>query len=107
MLVFFFLSPLSTLLTVVRRRDSASLVLPLCVMNILNGSLWGTYGLVRGDAFIWAPNLFGAALGILQTALRLTFPQRTPAGDQATMCVSTPPPLHEILPLFVAWRCFT
>eukprot|EP00892_Ulva_mutabilis_P011313 jgi/Ulvmu1/8554/UM044_0088.1 len=78
MLVFFFLSPLSTLLTVVRRRDSASLVLPLCIMNFLNGSLWGTYGLVRGDAFIWAPNFFGAALGVLQTTLRLSFPQRTP-----------------------------
>lgn len=90
MLVFFFLSPLSTLLTVVRRRDSASLVLPLCVMNILNGALWSTYGLVRGDPFIWAPNVFGAVLGVLQTTLRLSFPQRAP-DDPTTLCVPPNP----------------
>lgn len=113
MLVFFFLSPLATLLTVLRRRDSASLVLPLCIMNILNGALWGTYGLVRSDAFLWAPNLFGACLGVLQTVLRLSFPQRTPAY-QATMCVppsfflpAPRPSTHAITQLCSAWICRT
>lgn len=72
-LVFYFLAPLSTLLQVLRQRDSSSLVLAVSVMNTLNGLLWGTYGIAAlQDPFVWAPNAFGAALGIIQTVLKLT-----------------------------------
>lgn len=77
-LFLFYLSPLSTLLDVLRHRDSTSLVLPLCAMNVGNGTLWLVYGLVRGDPFIWVPNGVGALLGVLQTALCLIFPRRQP-----------------------------
>lgn len=76
-LVFYFLSPLSTLLEVLRKRDSSSLVLELGVMNTLNGLLWATYGIVAlRDPFVWAPNAFGAALGVVQVALKLIIPSK-------------------------------
>lgn len=59
-----------------RHRDSSSLTLPLCIMNIANGSLWFTYGLARGDPFMWVPNGVGTLLGVVSTTLRLVFPQR-------------------------------
>jgi uncharacterized protein with PQ loop repeat len=74
-LVFYFLAPLSTLWQVIRQRDSSSLVLPLSVMVIINGSLWSTYGIVAlNDPFVWAPNVFGATLGVVQVFLKLTIP---------------------------------
>lgn len=76
-LFFFFLSPLSTMGNVLRYRDSSSLVFPLSVMNIVNGTTWAVYGLVLTDPFIWVPNMVGAFLGALQVALCCIFPRRS------------------------------
>lgn len=75
-LFFYFAAPLSTMLHVLRSRDSASLVLPLCVMNTINGVLWLIYGMVLSDPFIWVPNGAGTALGGLQIGLRLLIPRK-------------------------------
>ena len=72
----YYLAPLSTIVHVLRFRDSSSLTLPLCIMNTVNGTLWLIYGLVLSDPFIWVPHGSGAILGALQTALRCLFPQR-------------------------------
>lgn len=72
----YYLAPLSTIALVLRKRDSSSLTLPMCIMNTVNGTLWLIYGLVISDPFIWVPHGSGAVLGALQTALRLIFPQR-------------------------------
>jgi hypothetical protein len=72
----YYLSPLATLALVLKTRSSASLTLPLCVMNIVNGSLWMTYGLVLSDPFVWVPNAIGAVLGVIQTSLCLAFPSQ-------------------------------
>ena len=45
----FYLSPLSTLLHVLRSKSSASLHLPLSIMTIVNGGLWVGYGLAEWD----------------------------------------------------------
>jgi solute carrier family 50 (sugar transporter) len=81
MLFCFYLSPLSTLADVLKHRDSSSLTLPLCMMNIVNGTLWLVYGLVLSDAFIWVPNGVGALLGMLSTALCCIFPRRVTNYD--------------------------
>ena len=39
-LLLFYSSPLSTILLVLRTRNSSSLQLPLSVMNIINGAWW-------------------------------------------------------------------
>jgi solute carrier family 50 protein (sugar transporter) len=76
-LLIFYASPLSTLLEVLRTRCSASLNLPLSVMNVINGSLWLVYGLAISDYFIAVPNGVGAGLGVVYCALILTFPRKS------------------------------
>lgn len=107
-LVFYFLAPLSTLLHVLRQRDSSSLVLALSIMNTINGLLWGTYGIAAlGDPFVWAPNAFGAALGVIQVFLKVTIPSKedlaekeqaytlpqhnSPSGSNTTSAATAPP----------------
>lgn len=83
-LVFYFLSPLSTLFHILKQRDSSSLVLALSVMNTVNGLLWASYGLFAlSDAFVWAPNAFGAALGVIQVFLKLTIPSKENKKSQS------------------------
>ena len=89
-LVFYFMAPLSTLLQVLRQRDSSSLVLALSVMNTLNGLLWASYGIFAlGDPLVWAPNAFGATLGIVQTVLKLTIPSKENQYASPTHCCAS------------------
>ena len=46
-LVFFYIGPLSTLVKVVRHKDSSSLNPPFSIMVFLNVVMWLSYGLVR------------------------------------------------------------
>ena len=75
-LLLFYSAPLSTILEVVRTRSSATLNLPLSVMNVVNGSLWLVYGLAISDYFIAVPNGVGAGLGVVYCALIFTFPRK-------------------------------
>lgn len=75
-LVLFYLSPLATLWGVLRRRDASSIHWPLALMTVINGLLWVFYGLAMSDAFIWAPNAFGALVGGMNLLLRCLFPAR-------------------------------
>lgn len=75
-LVLFYLSPLATLWGVFRRRDASSIHWPLALMTVINGLLWVFYGFAMSDAFIWAPNAFGALVGAMNLVLRCLFPAR-------------------------------
>ena len=77
-LVFFYGAPLSTILTVLRTRNSASIHLLTMATNTANAMFWGAYGLAVLDPFVYASNGIGAALGVMQIFLVLTFP-RIPA----------------------------
>ena len=46
-LVFFYVGPLSTLVKVVKHKDSSSLNPPFSIMVFLNVVMWLSYGLVR------------------------------------------------------------
>ncbi|KAL4452035.1 hypothetical protein ABPG75_007697 [Micractinium tetrahymenae] len=78
-LIIFYASPLSTCLEVLRTRCSASLNLPLSVMNVINGTLWVIYGIAIKDLFLAVPNGIGAVLGLVYCALLLTFPRKSSA----------------------------
>jgi solute carrier family 50 protein (sugar transporter) len=80
-LVFFYGAPLSTILTVLQTRNSASIHLLTMATNTANGVFWGAYGLAVLDPFIYVPNGLGAALGVVQIVLILTFP-RFPALEE-------------------------
>ena len=70
----FLVSPLSAMAQVIRDKDSRWLYWPLAVTVVFNGLCWGVYGLVLSDAFIYAPNFVGAALGLVQVFLISVFP---------------------------------
>jgi solute carrier family 50 protein (sugar transporter) len=74
-LVFFYGAPLSTILTVLRTRNSESIHIMTMATNTVNGAFWTAYGLAVLDPFIYAPNGLGAALGVVQIFLVVTFPR--------------------------------
>jgi solute carrier family 50 protein (sugar transporter) len=76
-LVFFYGAPLSTILTVLRTRNSASIHLLTLATNTANGLFWGAYGLAVLDPFVYLSNGIGAALGVVQIVLVLTFPRNS------------------------------
>ena len=87
-LLIYYATPLSTVFEVVRSRNSASLSLPLCAMNVANGGLWLVYGIAIRDLFIAVPNGIGALLGCLLLALICAFPRksakRSPSSSEGT-----------------------
>mmetsp|Transcript_15295 Transcript_15295/g.15426 ORF Transcript_15295/g.15426 Transcript_15295/m.15426 type:complete len:287 (+) Transcript_15295:316-1176(+) len=72
--VMFLFSPLSTLTTVIRTRDSSSLHMPMAIVNGTNCVLWVLYGIVKGDPFLWVPNFLGLICTAPQIILIFLFP---------------------------------
>jgi len=71
----YYVSPLSTLLTILRTRDSSSLYLPMIVTSFFNALMWVIYGFVaKNDVALWLPNAAGCILCTLQFGFRLTIP---------------------------------
>ncbi|TPX39259.1 hypothetical protein SeMB42_g03559 [Synchytrium endobioticum] len=73
-LVLFYLAPLSTLMHIIQTKDSSSVSIPLAVTSLVNGLLWGLYGLALADYFVACPNLFGFLTGCLQAVLKIVMP---------------------------------
>lgn len=80
-LVFFYGAPLSTIWTVLRTRNSASVHIPTMIASTANGLFWGSYGLAILDPFVAVPNGLGTALGVIQCFLVMSFP-RIPLKDE-------------------------
>jgi solute carrier family 50 protein (sugar transporter) len=75
-LLFFYGAPLSTIFTVLKTRNSASIHIRTMITNTLNGAFWSAYGLAVNDPYVYVPNALGAALGVVQMALVLVVPRR-------------------------------
>ena len=67
-------SPLSTIKTVVRTKNSKSILTPLTMAQVVNTALWSLYGLAIGDKFVWGPNSVGLGFGLVQLMLKIMFP---------------------------------
>jgi len=67
-------SPLSTISTVLKTKDSSSILGAFTAAQVTNTVLWSIYGLAVKDRFVWGPNLIGLVLGLMQLALKLMFP---------------------------------
>eukprot|EP00890_Picochlorum_soloecismus_P003403 jgi/Picsp_1/4063/NSC_01574-R1_protein len=72
-LLMYYAAPLSTVITVIKTKSTASLNLPLGIMQTVNGLLWFGYGLAVTDPFIWVPNAIGACTGSLLCTLLFIF----------------------------------
>jgi len=72
--VFFYLAPLSTMLTVLKTRDSCSIHRWTLTMNTVNAVFWTAFGFGREDKAIIIPNAIGACLCFFQIALCTVIP---------------------------------
>jgi len=68
-LVIFYGAPLSTIVQVVRTRNSSSIHRRTMVMGLLNSFFWLCYGIALMDMIIFFPNVTGFILGIIQLTL--------------------------------------
>jgi len=79
--VILFASPLSTMATVLKQRNSDSILTPLTLSQCANCALWTTYGVFAAkDVFVWGPNGTGLVLGLAQLALKVLFPSSRKAA---------------------------
>ena len=70
-------SPLSSMRTVISKRDASSIYAPMTAAQCINCLLWTVYGLAAAhNIFVWGPNLTGLCLGLMQLALKLCFPSK-------------------------------
>ncbi|CAB3979584.1 Sugar transporter SWEET1 [Paramuricea clavata] len=72
--VIMFGSPLVALANIFRTKTTESLSFPLCVMTVVNSSLWMTYGYLINDVYVITPNFLGLLLGLVQVALFCIYP---------------------------------
>lgn len=72
--VFFYLAPLSTMLMVLKTRDSCSIHRRTLTMNTVNAVFWTAFGFGREDKAIIIPNAIGAGLCFFQIALCTVIP---------------------------------
>jgi len=82
--VIFMASPLSTLATVIREKDSKSLTWSLTAAIIFNGTVWMIYGWHVDNMYILAPNALATTMGIIQLLLKICFPASGPAASDPT-----------------------
>jgi len=84
-LIFFYAAPLSTIMTVLRTKSSASIHLWTMTMNTTNAFFWCVYSLAIQDYYILIPNGLGFAFGLLQTILYKIYPHTAvPESDDGT-----------------------
>jgi len=81
-LLFFYGAPLSTILTVLKTRDSSSIHRSTMFMNTVNAIFWTAFAFGTFDYFIMVPNGIGAILGFIQMVLRLIVPSTTIVESQ-------------------------
>ena len=74
-LVFFYGAPLSTIATILKSKNTATIHIPTMLTNTISSVFWGVYGLAVLDFFIFVPNALGSLLGFSQVALYLIFPR--------------------------------
>jgi len=85
-LVIFYGAPLSTILEVLKTRNSSSIHRRTMVMSLLNSFFWLAYGMAIKDMVIFFPNASGFLLGFIQLILCVVFSDKTEidtnAGEQ-------------------------
>lgn len=84
-LCFFYGAPLSTIITVLRTRDSSSIHRWTMLTNTTNAVFWTAFGFGIMDWFIVVPNGIGAILCFIQIFLRLVVPNRETSSSSGEL----------------------
>jgi len=75
-LLCFYAAPLQTIHTVIFvEKSSSSIHTWTTVMNCANSFFWGSYGFAINSIAIYAPNVLGFLLGLIQAALCCAYPK--------------------------------
>ena len=80
-LLFFYGAPFSSIVQVLKERNSESIHIGTMITNSLNGIFWMAYGLAVADPFIIVPNGIGVFLGVVQGVLVLLLPRHVTAEN--------------------------
>ena len=73
--ILFYVSPLSVLLEMVRKRDASALETPMILLNLLATVLWSSYGLFSmNDANVYVPNILAVILTLSQLFIKFYYP---------------------------------
>ncbi len=91
-LIFFYAAPLSTIVVVLRAKNSSSIHPCTMIMNTINSFFWCIYSLAIQDHYILIPNGMGFLFGIVQMILFKCYPQIDVTGEMGTL------QLHEEAP---------
>lgn len=95
-LLFFYGAPLSTIWTVLKTQNSATIHIWTMATNTANGSFWTAFGIATSNPFIYVPNGIGAGLGLVQLVLILVFPRVPVEGaDRSSAEMGQSPPQPE------------
>lgn len=77
----YYAAPLSTVYTVVRTCNSSTLHPPLILTNLVNALMWVIYGAIAlNDPMVYVPNAIGFSFALVQLALIVLLPRRSPTG---------------------------
>lgn len=71
-----FVTPLSHLTTIWKKKDAASLDWNMTLVMVFNSLSWLFLGLLLSDPFLIVPNSLGVVCSIVQLAFKLYFPSR-------------------------------
>lgn len=85
-------SPLSTIRTVLRTKNSQTILGLMTAAQCVNTGLWTVYGLAVHDHFVWGPNIIGLGLGLIQLTLKILFPSKKGAVRRGTETPSSSSP---------------
>jgi len=80
--IMYYFAPLSTALTVIRTKNSASLYAPMLALNLANALLWMCYGLAIGEVAVFIPNILGTIVSGGCLILSFMIPKREKVPEE-------------------------
>jgi uncharacterized protein with PQ loop repeat len=100
--ILYYAAPLSTAMEAIERRDARSLHMPMIAVNLVNSSLWFTYGYIAIHQYqIWLPNIVGAILALSQLVLLSFLSNRGGATSALYQPINAREPPLPVIPHFV------
>ena len=78
------ISPLLTVIKVLKLRDSNAMSLPFIAMSLISSLAWAGYGWERHDPYIVVPNLIGVLLSLSQLLLFYAFQSKRTSTTKDT-----------------------
>ncbi|CAE7183370.1 SWEET7B [Symbiodinium pilosum] len=102
--IIMYAAPLSVLQEVIRTKSSAPLPVMQIFLGFLNSLCWLAVGLRNQKLPVWAPNVFGMLLSLIQLVLILKYPAKQESDVEAAEENPAPPLKEHVAADFVRSR---